>query len=128
MQNEWPKLRGDFPAPPEELRHGFVRLRFESLVPGDEARGFAPYYHFRILTTKGTEAGHINFRVGESEHVLNCAGHIGFAVKEEFRGQGLAGKACRALAAFGRGFYEAVIMTSNPDNAASIRTMEKLGG
>jgi hypothetical protein len=29
-----------------------------------------------------------NFRVGNTEHVRVCAGHIGFEILEAFRGQG----------------------------------------
>src|SRR5581483_1222686 len=89
--------------------------------------GLSPYYHFRILMGDGVDAGHINFRVGDSEHILNCAGHIGFAVEEKLRGRGLAGQACWALAPFARRFYETVILTADPENTVSIRVIEKLG-
>src|SRR5208283_132500 len=90
-------------------------------------RGFVPYYHFRILVADGTDVGHINFRVGATEHVRLCAGHVGFEITGTFRGRGFALQACRALAPFVRSFYESVTLTSDPDNFASIRTIEQLG-
>lgn len=117
------------PAPPGtgELSFGEVRLRFDHMVPGDAGRDFVPYYHFRILTAEGEDAGHINFRVGDTEHVRICAGHVGFAVAEGFRGRGYAEQACRALAPFLRTVYEAVTVTCDPENHASRRTIERLG-
>jgi predicted acetyltransferase len=115
------------PAAPESLSHGEVRLRFDRMVPGEASRGFVPYYHFRILLANGDDAGHINFRVGDTEHVRLYAGHVGFEIKGPFRGRGLAGQACRALAPFIQRFYQAVTVTCDPDNAASRRTIEKLG-
>jgi tagatose 1,6-diphosphate aldolase len=116
-----------FPVPPADLSCDQVRLRFVSVVPGDPSRGLVPFYHFRILTAEGQDAGHINFKVGDTDHVRFCVGHIGFAVSEAFRGRGLAYQACRAIAPFVRSIYTTAIITSDPDNHASIRTIERLG-
>jgi hypothetical protein len=62
------------PVPPNSLSFDQVRLHFVQIIPGDASRGFVPYYHFRILVADGTDVGHINFRVGETEHVRLCAG------------------------------------------------------
>ena len=114
-------------APPEELSSGDVTVQFVSIVPGDASRSFVPYYHFRIVAADGPQVGHINFRVGESEHVRVCAGHIGFEILPPFRGHGYALAACRAIAPFVRSVYDAVTVTCDPDNHASIRTIERLG-
>jgi predicted acetyltransferase len=116
-----------FPIPPQDLSFGLVRLQFVRIVPGDASRGLVPSYHFRIFTAARNDAGHINFRVGDTEHVQLCAGHIGFEVSESFRGNRFAFQACRAIAPFVRSFYSAVIITCDPDNQASIRTIERLG-
>ncbi|MGO8698819.1 MAG: GNAT family N-acetyltransferase [Limisphaerales bacterium] len=65
--------------------------------------------------------------VGDTEHVRICAGHIGFEVLKEFRGHSYALEACRAVAPFVRSIYRVVTITANPDNHASIRTIERLG-
>jgi predicted acetyltransferase len=114
-------------VPPDNLRSPRVVLRFIRMVPGEASRGFVPYYHFRIVTTDDAEIGHINFRVGRTEHVRLCAGHIGFEVLESYRGHGYAWEACQAIAPFVRSIYESVIITCDPDNLPSIRTIERLG-
>ncbi len=115
------------PCPPLELSFGAVSLAFVEVVPGDETKGFAPSYHFHIVLENGREAGHINFRVGDSQHVRFCAGHIGFEVIEPCRGHGYAFQACRGIEPFVRTIYSAVIVTCDPTNAASQRTIERLG-
>ncbi len=116
-----------FQTPPDTLAFGQVRLQFVHIVPGDASRDLVPAYHFRILTVDGSDVGHINFRVGDTEHVRIAAGHIGFQIQESFRGHGYSFKACRAIAPFVRSVYETVIITCDPDNHASIRTIERLG-
>jgi predicted acetyltransferase len=115
------------PLPPETLSSGEVLLRFAKIVPGEPSRGFVPFYHFRILTADGSEVGHINFRVGDKEHVRVSAGHIGFEILEPFRGHSYALQACRAIAPFVRSLYGAVTITCDPDNQPSRRTIERLG-
>ncbi|PWU21508.1 MAG: GNAT family N-acetyltransferase [Verrucomicrobia bacterium] len=115
------------PSVPDALPYGDVVVRFAKIVPADAERGFVPYYYFRILTVKGEEVGHVNFRVGDTEHIRLYAGHIGFQIQEAFRGRGYAWQACRAVAPFVRSIYESVIITCDPDNHASRRTIERLG-
>lgn len=115
-----------FANPPDNLSFGEVCLRFVKIIPGDPARGFVPFYHFRTLAA-GADVGHINFRIGDSEHVQICAGHIGFEILEPFRGQGYALQACRAIGPFVRTFRPSVIITCDPDNLGSRRTIERLG-
>lgn len=115
------------PVPPATLSFDVVSLRFVRIVPGEAARGLVPFYHFRILNADSWDVGHINFRVGDTEHVLVCAGNIGFEILEPFRGHGYALRACRAIAPFVRSVYECVTITCDPDNHASMRTIERLG-
>ena len=115
------------PIPSGALTHGGVSLRFVRVVPGEPSRGFVPYYHFRVIAADGVDVGHINFRVGDTEHVRVCAGHIGFEILEAHRGHGYALRACRAIAPFVATIYDAVTMTCDPDNYASRRTIERLG-
>jgi len=119
-------LNEPFPVP-QTLSSGDVMLRYVKMVPGQPLRRLVPYYHFRILIADGTEVGHINFRVGDTQHVRNSAGHVGFEIFEAFRGHRYAYQACRAIAPFVRSIYDAVIMTCDPDNQASIRIIERLG-
>ena len=113
--------------PTDTLSFGEVSLRFVRVIPGDPSRDFVPAYHFRILISDGSDVGHINFRVGDTEHVRVCAGHIGFEILEPFRAHGYSLQACRAIAPFVRSVYDAVTITCDPDNQASRRTIERLG-
>lgn len=117
------------PEPRADLSLTFdqVSLRFSKMVAGEPEFGYAPYYHFRVHLADGSNVGHLNFRVGDSEHVRLVAGHIGYEIAESFRGHGYAYQACRAIAPFVRRFYASVIITSDPDNAASVKTIERLG-
>lgn len=115
------------PPPPPDLARGQVSLRFVQIFPGDTPHGFAPYYHFRILIAGNLDVGHINLRVGDTDHVRLCAGHIGYEITKAFRGHGFARQACQALAPFVRTFYAEVMITCDPDNHASKRTIERLG-
>lgn len=111
---------------PEQLECDPVTLRFSKIVPGDPSRGFVPYYHYRIFV-EGTDVGHINLRVGETEHVRLSAGHIGFEIAAAHRGHRYALSACRALAPFAGTIRSDFILTCDPDNHASRRTIELLG-
>lgn len=115
------------PTPPSDLRFDAVTLAFARVVPGDPARGFAPSYHFRILIRDGVDVGHLNFRVGDSDHVTLTAGHIGFEIAEPHRSHGYAYQACRAIGPFVRTIYASVLITCDPSNVASRRTIERLG-
>lgn len=115
------------PAAQLGLVFGDVRLQFVRIVPAEPAREFVPYYHYRILKSDGSEVGHINFRVGNTKHVQLSAGHIGFDIREAHRGNRYALQACRAIAPFVRSVSEVVTITCDPDNLASIRTIERLG-
>lgn len=115
------------PVPPDTLSHEGVSLRFAKIVPGEPSRGFVPFYHFRIVAADGADVGHINFRVGDTEHVRISAGHVGFEILEAHRGHGYALCACRALAPFVASIYDTVTITCDPDNHASRRTIELLG-
>ena len=115
------------PDPPTILEDEDVIVRFVRMTPGNLSRGFVPGYHFAICLRDGTAAGHVNFRVGDTDHVRISAGHIGYAVDPPFRGRGLAAKACRVLAPFVAAVAGKVIITSDPDNAASIRTIGRIG-
>ena len=98
---------------------------------GDDPRGWAPTYHFEIYKSDSkSEAavGLCDLRVG---HNMNTyyGGNIGYTVYEEHRGHHYAGKACMLLFELARKHgMEYVIITCNPDNEASRKTCEFVGG
>jgi len=118
---------GSLPDAPKGLAYGEVHLVLDRLVPGDRKKGLVPYYHFSIRLDRGQPVGHLNFRVGNNEHIRICAGHLGFRILDDHRGHGYAYQACRAVAPFVKQLTSSVILTCDPDNLPSIRTIEKLG-
>jgi tagatose 1,6-diphosphate aldolase len=122
-----PDLRAARPTPPAIQRYAKVTLRFERIIPGNRAKGFVPGYQFRVLNESGSDVGHITFRIGDTPHVVLCAGHIGYEIYPKHRGNGYAFQACQAIAPFVAQVSGTVIITTDPDNIASIRTIEKLG-
>ena len=104
-----------------------IHLRLDRIDPADPVGKLVPSFHFAIENSQGERVGHINFRVGNTRHILQCAGHVGFEIHPQHQGKAYAFHACQALAPFIRQFYSHVILTSDPSNAPSIRTLEKLG-
>lgn len=117
----------ELPEAPTDLAHGEVVLELDRLVPGDRKQGLVPYYHFHILSGDGQRVGHLNFRVGDIAHIRLVAGHIGFRILAAHRGNSYAYQACMAVAPFVRQLISPAILTCNPDNQPSIRTIERLG-
>jgi len=113
---------------PEEMAYRGVRVVFSELTEGDPRKGLVPGYRFRIMDPDGTNVGRLNFRVGDTEHVRLFSGHIGYGIHPAHRGHGYAGRACLAIAGFVARVSGTVIITADPDNAASIRTILGIGG
>ena len=114
--------------PPLSVVSNNMTLRFTEITPGDIEKGFVPGYHFRILYgADRIDVGHVNVRIGDTPHVTLCAGHIGFFIEERYRGNGFAYQGCMALSGFVSRVLGEAIITVDPDNIASRRTIEKLG-
>lgn len=112
----------------EEIRGGEFRLVLIEKLGEDRIHGWVPSYRFEIWPLDGrTEMGTIDIRIGESENIF-YAGHIGYRIHEPFRGRHYAEKACRLIVRIARAHgMRQVVITCNPDNLASKRTIERLG-
>jgi predicted acetyltransferase len=96
--------------------------------PADEEMGFGREYGWVIAPHgRRREMGRINLRLGESPCVY-VFGHIGYHVDPPFRGHHYALRACRLLRPLilRRG-KDSVVITCDPDNEPSRRTIEGLG-
>jgi predicted acetyltransferase len=115
---------------PGLLIDGDPELVLVEQYPGDPARGLVPAYVFEMrLADTGTKIGKITSRVGETRDLVRYAGHVGYEVSPEHRGNGYAARAVRLVLPLARlhGLGKFWI-TCDPDNAASAKTCELAGG
>ncbi len=120
---------------PFEFLDAFDRIRGEEIdlalafkAPGIEAKNIVPSYIYDIVLHGTYEVvGRIDVRIGMNRN-LYYSGQIGYSVEETYRGRGYAAKACRLVrrVAIAHGM-ETLLITCDPDNAASRKTCENLG-
>lgn len=112
----------------EHLKNGEIQLVLEKAAPGDAEKGWVPAYHFAICDPEGNKMGVCDLRLGHND-LLYFGGNIGYRVEEPYRGHHYAAKACRLLFGLAKQHeMEYVVITCNPDNIASRKTCEYLGG
>ncbi|HEX8324679.1 MAG TPA: GNAT family N-acetyltransferase [Tepidisphaeraceae bacterium] len=98
--------------------------------PRDRWPGY--YFWMRLLPADRPAvpiAGTLSLRIGQDEELLRYWGHIGYGVFPPVRGRHYAERACRLVLPLARWHkLDALWITCNPDNFASRRTCERLGG
>lgn len=112
------------------LNDGEIQLLLRQYQWGSSYVGGLPSYFFKIADAGEIrrEFGYCDLRVGMHPE-LAYAGHIGYRVYRGYRGHHYALKATRLLLHFACELgLEECFITCNPDNAASRRTLERLGG
>jgi predicted acetyltransferase len=114
---------------PGKLIDGDLELILIHKYPGNHAIGHVPTYQFKMTHVgQNTEIGHINLRIGTTDHIVMYAGHIGYGVHPEYRGRRYAARACRLLLPLARSHgLKTLWITCNPENLASRRTCELAG-
>lgn len=107
-----------------------LELVLVSKYPGDPKRAYVPAYQFHMRhAANGPKTGRIELRVGNTDHVVMYAGHIGYRVEPEYRGRRYAERSCRLLFPLARRHgLNPLWITCNPDNTPSRLTIERLGG
>lgn len=109
---------------------GTLDLRVKLLYDGNGQHGNIPFYGCVLyLTGTDTKVGTIALRLtidDSKEFYYDC--HLGYEIKEEYRGRGFAGRACRLVGeiALLHGWDE-LFITCSTENDESIRVIEKLG-
>jgi hypothetical protein len=112
------------------LTDGTIGLRLIRYQPGSDYVGYLPSYFFAIIKASNPyiEVGRCDLRVGEAPEIA-YAGHIGYRVHLPYRGHHYAKRASRLLLGFAHeiGINE-ILITCDPDNIPSRRTLEDLNG
>ena len=112
----------------EHLRSDEIWLRLEHVALATSERNWVPAYIFAICDLAGNKMGTCDLRLGHNEQ-LYFGGNIGYRVEESYRGHHYAAKACRLLFQLAKQHEMGyVIITCNPDNVPSRKTLEHLNG
>lgn len=98
-------------------------------MPSERTSWTKTIYYSIVRHDTDTVVGECDLRVGMNDEIY-YAGNIGYRVYQEYRGHGYAYWACLLLLKEAKQTYdmEEVIITCTPDNIASRKTIEKLGG
>lgn len=114
--------------PTDQLRDEEIFLRLDRLCEADPVRQFVPAYKFSICLRDGTAIGECDLRIGHNER-LYIGGNVGYAVDPPYRGHHYAARAVELLKLLARrhdmGY---LIITCQPDNPASAKTILRAGG
>lgn len=104
-----------------ELSLSLVERTFSSLAR-------IPTYRFDMIVG-GERVGSATLRAGINEYLEKYAGNIGYGVEWAHRGKKLAARSCRLLFQVARLHRMKLLwITCNPENVASRRTCEIVGG
>lgn len=114
---------------PGKLIDNELELILAEKKPAIKERKYVPSYKFNLYNRNTKEnMGYINLRIGTIEE-LYYVGHIGYGVDEKYRGHRYAARASKLLFDFARKHgLQTICFTCNPDNFASRRTIEIIGG
>lgn len=112
---------------PGPLRDGELELALSQRMPASGS--WSPAYRFLMkIQSPRIAVGRIDLRIGNTEHIVRYAGHIGYNVEPAYRGHHYAARAVRLLLPLARSHgLKSLWITCNPDNLASRRTCELAG-
>lgn len=115
---------------PGKLIDGDLELVLVKRRSANPRKALVPAYifHMRLAGTKH-RVGQIDLRIGNTEMVVKYGGHMGYGVKETYRGRRFAARGIRLLFPLAREHgLNPLWITCNPDNIASRRSCEIAGG
>ena len=123
--NSLPICFDDFISLPE-LTDDMISLACRVKAPAIAEKKYVPAYIFDICKNE-ERIGEISLRIGYTKG-LYYDGQIGYSVKEEYRGNGYAVRACRLLIPVAKAHgMTKLLITNDYSNTASRRVCEKLG-
>jgi predicted acetyltransferase len=113
---------------PGELRDGELELRTLKLCEAEPEKQWV-YGCIMGMYVGEDLVGQVNLRLQDTDALQRFAGHVGDEVDPDNRGKRYAERACRLLWPLMRAYgFSEVVITCLPDNVASYRTIENLGG
>ena len=111
-----------------DLHDDCIRLILREKTQAVPEKNHVPRYGFDIALPDGTVVGTCSLRVGHNR-LTWFGGNIGYGIHEPFRGHRYAARACALLFELASMHsMDYVIISCNPDNAASERTILLSGG
>ena len=114
--------------PTDDLRDEEIFLRLDKTCPADPVKQYVPAYKFTICLHDGTEIGLCDLRIGHNER-LYVGGNIGYKVFPAYRGHHYAARAVELMKILARRHgMEYLLITCQPDNPASQKTILRAGG
>lgn len=115
---------------PIQMEDNSLILQLNSTSNADLNLNRVPSYHFDIiLKNLNKRIGYIDFRVALNERLSVYGGHVGYGIDTEFRGHNYAAKSCLLLFEFIKKHnLKEILITCDPNNIASKRTCEIIGG
>ena len=129
LENDIARFKNYVFVIPPVMIDGDLELKLAQTHPYDPQTGYVPMYTFAMIHThSGVVMGDIDLRVGLTEKLKLMGGHIGYEVNEAYRGHRYATRSCRLLLPFARTLgINPVVITCDPANIASVKTIESLG-
>ncbi len=106
-----------------------LQLKLVEKFPYNPEKNYVRAYRFAMIHAQtGDVMGDIELRVALNEKLKRLVCHIGYEVYEPYRGQRYAARSCRPLLPFARKLsINPVVITYDPQNLASVKTIESLG-
>ncbi|KKQ27835.1 MAG: Tagatose 1,6-diphosphate aldolase [Candidatus Magasanikbacteria bacterium GW2011_GWC2_37_14] len=114
---------------PGKLIDNELELILVKKIPANEEKKYVPAYNFEMKNSSTSECmGLIHLRIGNNENIF-YGGHIGYGVKEKFRGHHYAARSIKLLLPFAKKHnLNEIYITCDTNNLASRKTCELAGG
>lgn len=103
-----------------------ISLKLQGFYPAHDAHDLPNYSFFMMLADQ--IIGKITLRLGYNELTL-IQGHIGYEIDEAYRGYGYSYYALSMILELARAHgFQSVLVTCDPSNVRSIKSVLKVGG
>ena len=110
----------------DEIKGAVVSLKLQGFYHGEAPNDLPNYCYFIVLGDR--RIGSITLRLGFNESIL-IHGHIGYTIDEGYRGHGYSYYALQLILKLAQDHgYSELLVTCDPHNISSIKSVLKIGG